>query len=84
MSTLNDIRLVIRQRANFACEFCGVTETDTGSELTIDHFRPRTKGGTDDLDNLLYCCMRYNQHTSFYDLPFYKFLARVLQFLIYF
>jgi hypothetical protein len=66
MSTLNDIRLVVRRRANFACEFCGVTETDTGSELTIDHFRPRTKGGTDDLDNLLYCCVRCNQHKADY------------------
>ncbi len=40
-----DIRLTIRQQANFACEFCGVTETDTGGELTIDHFQPRAKGG---------------------------------------
>lgn len=66
MSTLHDLRLVVCRRANFACEFCGVTETDTGSELTIDHFQPRTKGGTDDLDNLLYCCVRCNQHKADY------------------
>ncbi|MCE7989262.1 MAG: HNH endonuclease [Caldilinea sp. CFX5] len=66
MSTLGDTRLVVRQRANFVCEFCGVTEIDTGSELTIDHFRPRTKGGTDDLGNLLYCCVRCNQHKADY------------------
>ncbi len=28
----------VRIRARFACEFCEVTETDTGGELTIDHF----------------------------------------------
>ena len=27
----------VRDRARFACEFCEVTETDTGGELTIDH-----------------------------------------------
>lgn len=52
----------VRERARFACEFCEVTETDTGGELTIDHFHPQAKGGTDDIDNLLYCCARCNQY----------------------
>ncbi len=34
------MRELVRQRAHFACEFCGVTETDVGGELTIDHFQP--------------------------------------------
>jgi len=55
---------VVRQRAHFACEFCGVTETDTGGELTIDHFQPHTKGGTDAPENLLYCCHRCNQYKA--------------------
>ncbi len=62
MTITNEIREQVRQRANFACEFCGVTETDTGGELTIDHFRPITKGGDDGLGNLLYCCHRCNQY----------------------
>ncbi|HZP82505.1 MAG TPA: hypothetical protein VFB21_12765 [Chthonomonadaceae bacterium] len=33
------LREQVRQRANFACEYCGVTETDTASLLTIDHYR---------------------------------------------
>jgi hypothetical protein len=61
-----NVRFTVRQRANFACEFCGVSEADTGGELTIDHFRPQTKGGTDDLDNLLYCCQRCNQYKAAY------------------
>lgn len=60
MSIPKEIREEVRRRANFACEFCGVTETDTGGELTIDHFQPATKGGDDSLDNLLYCCSRCN------------------------
>ncbi len=56
------IRELVRRRANFACEFCGISETDTGGELTIDHFRPISKGGNDDPDNLLYSCVRCNQY----------------------
>jgi hypothetical protein len=66
MSITAEARRTIRQRANAACEFCGVTETDTGGELTIDHFRPKTKGGSDELDNLLYCCHRCNQYKADY------------------
>jgi hypothetical protein len=57
-----DVRSQVRQRAHFACEFCGISETDTGSQLTIDHFRPKSKEGTDDLDNLIYSCVRCNQY----------------------
>lgn len=66
MSIAAAVRLQVRQRAHSACEFCGVTETDTGGELTIDHFHPQTKGGTDDLNNLLYSCHRCNQYKGDY------------------
>ncbi|MBM4254701.1 MAG: HNH endonuclease [Deltaproteobacteria bacterium] len=59
-------RLQVRERAQFSCEYCGVTETDTGGELTVDHFRPQSKDGTDDLANLLYCCPRCNQYKADY------------------
>jgi len=59
-------RLHIRQRANFACEYCTVAEADTGGELTIDHFHPQTRAGSDDVDNLLYCCQRCNQYKADY------------------
>ncbi len=56
------LREQVRRRANFACEFCGVSETDVGGQLTVDHFRPRSKGGTDSFDNLVYCCVPCNQY----------------------
>ncbi len=59
-------RSLVRQRAHCGCEFCGVTETDTGGELTIDHFQPRSQGGVDDLENLVYCCHRCNQYKADY------------------
>ncbi len=66
MNISETVRRQVRQRANFACEFCGVTETDAGGELTIDHFRPQSRDGADDLDNLLYCCQRCNQYKADY------------------
>jgi 5-methylcytosine-specific restriction endonuclease McrA len=42
----------VRQRAGGACEYCGVTETDSGGPLTVDHFQPQARGGSDDLANL--------------------------------
>jgi len=62
MSISADLRTQIRQRANFACEYCGVEEVDVGGELTIDHFQPRTHQGGDELENLIYCCVRCNQY----------------------
>jgi HNH endonuclease len=62
MTVTREIREQVRQRAHFACEFCSVTETDAGGELTIDHFRPITKGGDDGPENLLYSCPRCNQY----------------------
>lgn len=66
MTITPEIRQQVRQRANFACEFCGVAEVDTGGELTIDHYQPQTKGGRDELDNLIYSCARCNQYKSDY------------------
>ncbi len=66
MSITKEIRESVRQRAACACEFCGVSETDTGGELTLDHYQPQTKGGTDDLENLLYCCNRCNLYKHDY------------------
>ena len=60
MAISPEVRLYVRQRAHFAYEYCGVSETDTGGELTLDHFHPHAKGGKDDIDNLLYCCALCN------------------------
>lgn len=56
------VRNKVRKRANYACEYCNVSETDTGGLLTIDHFQPQSKDGSDDLYNLIYCCNRCNSY----------------------
>lgn len=77
--TISDaVRARVRKRADYACEFCGVREVDSGGELTMDHYQPKFKGGNDDLDNLLYCCQRCNQYKLDYwpvragDLPLWN------------
>lgn len=66
MTKRDEIRDTVRVRAQFACEYCGVRETDSGDLLTIDHFQPVGKGEDDSLENLVYCCMRCNQYKGGY------------------
>ncbi len=58
------VRNTVRAIYVHACGYCGLTETDAGAELTIDHFRPLDKDGTNDLDNLVYACAACNQFKS--------------------
>lgn len=60
MSISPELRRLVRERAQFACEYCGVTEVSVGSELTIDHYYPQSLGGQDNPENLCYCCPRCN------------------------
>jgi hypothetical protein len=66
MSLTASIREQVRHRAHGACEFCGITEIDAGGMLTIDHFQPRTKAGSDTLENLIYACVACNQYKQDY------------------
>ena len=40
-------RRALRERYQFRCGYCGVHENEVGAELTVDHFQPRSSGGTD-------------------------------------
>lgn len=51
----------LRERYQFRCAYCGVAETDVGAELTVDHFRPRSRGGEDAVANWVYCCHACNE-----------------------
>jgi len=49
-------RAALRARFDFQCGYCGVSELDVGAELTVDHFHPRSRGGSHTPDNWIYCC----------------------------
>ncbi|MCI0487047.1 MAG: HNH endonuclease [Blastocatellia bacterium] len=61
MANISKRRKAIRRAYNYCCGYCGVKEEDAGSELEIDHFRPRSAGGGDEPDNLVYCCPTCNR-----------------------
>lgn len=60
------LRESVRLRYDSCCGYCGVSETDTGARLTVDHHQPQIQGGTDDDDNLVYACHACNQFKSDY------------------
>jgi len=64
-----DLRAQVRERFDFRCGYCGVSDTQVGAPLTIDHFQPRSRGGLDDIDNLVYCCHACNEHKADYWQP---------------
>jgi hypothetical protein len=57
----SDEREALRSRFQFRCGYCGVRERDAGAELTVDHFQPRSQGGLDEPENLVYCCHACNE-----------------------
>src|SRR5436190_20892321 len=54
-------REALRTRYGLRCGYCDTHENEAGAELTVDHFQPRSQGGTDDPDNLVYCCHACNE-----------------------
>jgi CRISPR/Cas system Type II protein with McrA/HNH and RuvC-like nuclease domain len=66
MSISASLRDQVRRRAQFRCEFCNISEVDVGGLLTIDHFHPKSKGGNDEFDNLIYACAACNQFKQDY------------------
>lgn len=45
------------QRDNFTCAYCG----QIGGKLECDHIHPISKGGTNDLENLITACRKCNR-----------------------
>jgi diadenosine tetraphosphate (Ap4A) HIT family hydrolase len=52
------LRYEVLKRAKFRCELCGVS-ADVRA-LEVDHIVPRSRGGTDEADNLQALCYRCN------------------------
>ena len=66
MTVTAAVRNRVSARAGCACEFCGTSETDAGGDLSVDQYRAVCRGGCDDADNLLYCCIQCNQFKGDY------------------
>ena len=62
-------RLAVRQRFAFRCAYCGISEAESGAELTVDHFQPTSRGGADVADNWVLCCHACNEFKGNYWRP---------------
>lgn len=70
-------RLAIYLRDGLACAYCGETVED-GAELSLDHLRCRSAGGSNTASNLVTACRRCN--CSRHDRPWRAFAATVAQY----
>jgi 5-methylcytosine-specific restriction endonuclease McrA len=53
-------RREVQQRARGCCEYCISQAQFSSDPFSIEHIRPRSKGGTDDLENLALACQGCN------------------------
>lgn len=54
-SVLSGARLEVYERDGFRCVYCG-----SADNLTIDHLHPRSRGGSNEVDNLATACKSCN------------------------
>jgi hypothetical protein len=55
------IRFDVLKRDNFRCCICGRNVEEDGVKLEVDHKHPKSKGGTNDPDNLWTLCFDCNR-----------------------
>ena len=70
-------RLAIYLRDGLCCAYCGAT-VEEGASLSLDHVRPRSKGGRNEAANLVTCCCRCN--SSRQDRPLAAWLRAVAEY----
>jgi hypothetical protein len=56
------LRILVLERDNFRCKFCGATSEQ--ERLEVDHILPEALGGTDSLNNLATLCQPCNRGKS--------------------
>ena len=53
------LRFMVLRRDGFRCQYCGKTAQDN-IKLHIDHVKPKNRGGTYEIDNLITACKECN------------------------
>ena len=71
-------RLAIYLRDGLVCVYCGAAVED-GVQLSLDHLKPHSKGGSNDATNLVTCCSKCNSARG--DRPVATFARAVAEYL---
>lgn len=50
----------VLERDDFRCVYCGKSSIEDGVKLSLDHIQPSSKGGKDDVSNLVTSCQICN------------------------
>ncbi len=58
----SSLRQLVRQRANFLCEYCHSPELASAALFQLDHLIPQSLGGSDSPENLALACQRCNSY----------------------
>ncbi|MBX6333734.1 HNH endonuclease [Candidatus Saccharibacteria bacterium] len=53
-------RFLVFSRDNFKCVYCGRNPREHDTTLEIEHVHPKSKGGSDSIDNLVTACRECN------------------------
>lgn len=61
MSISQELRRYVAERAGNRCEYCRCPESHSPSDFSVEHIRPRIRGGSDDTLNLAWSCQGCNQ-----------------------
>lgn len=62
MAITKKIRFEVFKRDGFQCAYCGKTPPEVA--LEVDHIEPKSKGGSDDINNLVTACFDCNRGKS--------------------
>ena len=73
MAISKKIRFEVFKRDGFQCAYCGKTPTQV--TLEVDHVDPKSKGGKDDINNLITACFDCNRGKS--NIPLTKAPAKL-------
>lgn len=60
MKISNDTRELVVRRAQRACEYCRLPQSVSMLPHQVDHIIGKQHRGSDDVDNLCFCCIRCN------------------------
>ena len=73
MAISKKIRFEVFKRDGFACAYCG--KTPPTIILEVDHIDPKSKDGTDDINNLITACFDCNRGKK--DIPLNKIPSKI-------
>ncbi|MEQ1604971.1 MAG: HNH endonuclease signature motif containing protein [Pyrinomonadaceae bacterium] len=63
---MNPNHFFVSHRAGERCEYCMTPESTSGFPFEIDHFVPTSRGGSEDVENLVLACRSCNVFKTYH------------------